>query len=475
MFGFDRTSADGIGAFSLFRMLWRRLRPPQLFVGSFLLLIVIGTLGFLLLPGIYTGERLGLLDALFTSTSAVCVTGLIVVDTSTYFTTAGQVWILILIQLGGLGMITLASIIITVLNQRLSLRSRELATGVELLGTRISAGELVKRIVLFTAVIEGAGFLLLWIRWGISDGFLASFWPALFHSISAFCNAGFSTWSDSLMGKQSDPIGLTVVMGLIILGGLGFVVMSDLHQWWDARRDKGQYARISLHTKVVLITTGILIVGGWMMFTMFEWNVALSGLSPFDKMVNSLFMSVTSRTAGFNSIDYGSATDSTNFLTILFMSVGGSPGSTAGGLKTTTIAILFFVAWSRLRGIQATSFWGRTIPDDTVQQSVGLFTLGFILITAGVFAFTTLEIPYVSHSSFKVGFLPYMFEAASAFNTVGLSMGVTDGLTTPGKWITIVLMFIGRVGPLTLLAAIAMRSNRPVSRIRYASEDVMIG
>lgn len=453
---------------------WSNLRPAQLFVGSFVLLILFGTLGFLFLPGLYTGQELGLIDALFTATSAVCVTGLIVVDTATYFTTAGQIWILILIQLGGLGMITLASIIIVALNQRLSLRSHALATGVELLGARITAGELVRRVVLFTLLIEGAGAVALWLWWGICSGGWGSFWPALFHSISAFCNAGFSTWSDSLVGMQRDPISLCIVMALIVLGGIGFVVMSDVYQWWRSRLQPRPH-RISLHTWVTLSATLILILAGWVFFSIFEWNVTLQGLPTPDRLVNSLFMSITTRTAGFNSINYAEATDSSNFLTILLMSVGGSPGSTAGGLKTTTFAVVVIVAWSRLRGMVSASVAGRTLPESTVQQAVGFFTLGFALITLGIFAFTTLEIPYVSHRSSQGEFLPYMFEAVSAFNTVGLSMGITGGLDTTGKWITIILMFIGRVGPLSLLAAIAARSHRSVSKIRYATEDVMIG
>lgn len=466
--GFSSRFLDSLEAF------WNRMRPAQLFVGSFVLLIVVGTLGFLVLPGLYTGEGLGLIDALFTATSAVCVTGLIVVDTATYFTFAGQVWILLLIQLGGLGMITLASIIITALNQRLSLRSHALATGVELLGARISAGELIRRVVLFTFLIEGIGALLLWVWWGVSNGEWGNIWPAVFHSISAFCNAGFSTWSDSLMGLQRDPVSLAIVMWLIVLGGIGFVVMSDLDQWWKSRR-LPQPHRISLHSRVTLVATLILIVGGWLLFALFEWNVTLEGLPALDRLANSLFMSVTSRTAGFNSIDYGAASDSSNFLTILLMSVGGSPGSTAGGLKTTTFAVITVIAWSRFRGMTATSVAGRTLPESTVQGAVGFFTLGFALITMGIFAFITLETPYVSHRAAQGTFLPHMFEAVSAFNTVGLSMGITGGLDTTGKWITIVLMFIGRVGPLTLLAAIAARSHRSVSKIRYASEDVMVG
>ena len=454
--------------------LWNRMRPAQLFVGSFLVLIAIGTLGFMLLPGLYTGQELGWLDAFFTATSAVCVTGLIVVDTATYFTTLGQIWILLLIQLGGLGIITLGSLIITALNQRLPLRTHALATGIEVLGNRITAGDLVRRVVIFTLAIELVGVLAFWLWWGVHSNMETTFWPALFHSISAFCNAGFSTWSDSLTRFQQDPVSLGIFGMLIILGGIGFVVMSDLGQWWESRRQRPRH-RLSLHTKITLFATLFLLVSGWILFTIFEWEVTFSSLGSLDRITNGFFMSATSRTAGFNTIDYGAASDSSNFLTILLMSIGGSPGSTAGGLKTTTIAVLLIVAWSRLRGMKSVSIFGRSLPEDTVQHAVGFFTLGFVLITLGIFAFTTLELPYVSHKVTERGFLPYMFETVSAFNTVGISMGATALLATQGKIITIILMFIGRVGPLSLIAAIAARSHRSISKIKYATEDVMIG
>ena len=386
----------------------------------------------------------------------------------------GQIWILLLIQLGGLGIITLGSLIITALNQRLPLRSHALASGVEVLGTKITPGELVRRVVIFTLVIELLGALSLWIWWGMNGDWGGSFWPALFHSISAFCTAGFSTWTDSLIRFQRDPVSIGIFSLLIILGGIGFVVMSDLGQWWQHRRQRPGH-RLSLHTKITVCTSLILIFAGWILFTMFEWEVTFASLSPPDRFVNGFFMSVTARTAGFNTIDYGAASDSSNFLTILLMSIGGSPGSTAGGLKTTTIALIILVAWARLRGMKSASAFGRSLPGDTVQQAVGFFTLGFALITLGIFAFTTLELPFISHRLTERGFLPYMFETVSAFNTVGLSMGVTPMLETEGKIITIILMFIGRVGPLTLIAAIAARSHRAISKVRYAKEDVLIG
>ncbi len=454
--------------------LWEALRPSQLLVGSFLLLVLFGTTGFMVLPGLYVGEPLGFLDALFTATSAVCVTGLIVVDTATYFTTAGQIWILLLIQLGGLGIITIASLVITGISRRVPLRTHQLTTGIEVLGDQITSRYLVRRIVLFTLLIEGIGFLLLWIWWGLHSGFEEAFWPSLFHSISAFCNAGFSLWSDSLVSQQSDPVALSIIMALIVLGGIGFVVFTDLRRSWKARRQRILY-RLSLHSRLVLLTSLLLTLGGWLLFTLFEWDVTFAGMDSFDRVVNGLFLSVTARTAGFNAIDYGAASDSSNFLTIILMSIGGSPGSTAGGLKTTTIALIALMAWSRLRGRLHASIWGRTVAEERMQGAIGLFSLGFVMMTLGIFAYMSFGLSYLPHTRTEAAFMPQMFEAVSAFNTVGLSMGATNDLEVSGKVVTIVLMFIGRVGLLAFFASFTMVGGGPASRIRYPQEEVMIG
>ncbi len=452
---------------------WRSLTPPQLFVSSFLLLIVAGTLGLLALPGLYTGPGLGPLDALFTATSAVCVTGLIVVDTATYFTEAGQAFLLLLIQFGGLGMIAFTTLIILSFGQRLSLRQEALTGHATLGNLEVPPHRLARDVVRFTLLIEGTGALLLYLLWAPDMGWQAALWPAVFHAVSAFCNAGFSTFSDSLTGFRHHPLVLGVIMGLIVLGGLGFLTLEELYAWRRARR--GRRFSLSIHSRLVLLTSGVLIIGGWALFTFFEWRVTLAGMPVWDRLANSLFLSVTARTAGFNTIDYGQASAGTNFLSILLMTVGGSPGSTAGGLKTTTVALLGILAWSRLRGDAGINFSNRSLPEATVQRAVGLFVLAFALMTAGLFFFTATEIASVAHPDTAGRFLEYMFETVSAFNTVGLSMGVTPHLTTPGRWTAVLLMFIGRVGPLTFVAALARRAARPTRSIRLAREDVIVG
>ncbi len=452
--------------------LWRRLTAPQLFVGSFLLLIGLGTLGLELLPGLYTGEPLNWLDALFTSTSAVCVTGLIVVDTATYFTPAGQAWILLLIQLGGLGIITFTTLIIAMLGRRLSLEHEAITASVAEIAPHVDYRILTRDVVLFTFAIEAAGALALTVLWVPTLGWSAV-WHGLFHSISAFCNAGFSTFSDSLVSYQRSEATLLVVGALIVLGGIGFLTMEESYRWWQTRR-LARRLRVSLQSRVILLATAILIVGGWLPFVVLEWDVTLKGLPVIAKLANGLFMSITPRTAGFNSIDYGQATDSTNFLTILLMFIGGSPGSTAGGVKTTTVSLLVLLAVARFRGRMTTDLWGRTIPEESIQRAVGLSVASFALVTLCILVITTAEGGAV-RSPVRDSFLKYMFEAVSAYNTVGLSMGVTAALSGASQWTLIWLMFLGRVGLTTAAAALVLARREPAGEFRYAYEDVGVG
>jgi trk system potassium uptake protein TrkH len=456
------------------RRFWDELSPPQLFVSSFLILIAVGTAGFKLIPGLYAdpSKELSFLDALFTATSAVCVTGLIVVDTATHFSWFGQLYILILIQLGGLSMIALTSLIILAVGQRLSLRHESLAlAGADAL-SQTNRRRLIRDVVLFTFIIEFAGFLALYPFFVYSHGWQPAIWHAVFHSVSAFCNAGFSTFSTSLIDFQLNPAVQLIIMILIVLGGLGFLTLEELYSLYECRRKKKR-TRLSLHSRIVLSVTAILIVVPIPLFAIFEWTHSFKNLPAWSSILNASFMSVTSRTAGFNTIDYAYATESSNFLTILLMSIGGSPGSTAGGLKTTTIALMGLLAWSRFRGHEVVSVGARSVREETIQRAVGLFVVAFGLVTVAIFIITATERSVVI--SGKYSFLAHMFEMSSAFNTVGLSMGVTPSLTTLGKINTILMMFLGRVGPLTLAAALARRQATPAGEFRYAYQDVVVG
>jgi len=441
----------------------------QLFVASFLGLVAVGTIGFLVLPGLYTGPRLGFVDALFTATSAVCVTGLIVVDTATYFTPLGQAWILLLIQLGGLGIMTLATLLIVALGRRLTRDWEQVTGGQARILSHVDEISLVRAVVRTTLALEAIGALGLWALWRDPLGATAP-WHAVFHAVSAFCNAGFSTFSDSLTAFRTSPATLVWVSALIILGGVGFVVLADV--WGRVVRREPR--RLSLHTRLVLVVTGLLLVGASVLFLVFESHFDLRAMGPLDRIVNAWFMSVTARTAGFNTIDYGTAANASLFLTLLLMLVGGSPGSTAGGLKTTTVAVLLLLVWNRLRGRDETSFLGRTIPKDTAERAAGIVIGSLLLLGVCVFILLVTEYPLETELD-RARFLSLAFEAHSAFGTVGLSMGPTAELTTGGRLLIVFLMFVGRVGPLAVASSMALsRAGRPV-RYRYAHEDVVVG
>ncbi len=450
---------------------WRRLTAPQLLVGSFFVLVAFGTILLLVLPGLYTGERLSFVDALFTATSAVCVTGLIVVDTATYFTPFGQAVLLVLIQLGGLGILTFTTVVILWLGGRVTLRSEAVVgAGGEFL-PQIETGQLLRAIFRYTFAIEAAGAAVLWIAWGADFGTVAALWPAVFHAVSAFCNAGFSIFSESLVGFAGRPFTLSVIMALIILGGIGFLVLEELVLW---RRERGR-RRLSLHSRLVLLTSALLIAGGATLFVAFEWTNALEPFPWYIKPFEALMFGITPRTAGFSTIDYAELTSASLLLTMLLMLIGGSPGSTAGGLKTTTVAALGALALARIRGRTAADAFARTIPEATIQRAIGLVVFVVAIIAGALLLLQVTELGGVPITLAEGQFLQLAFETVSAFDTVGLSMGVTPDLSTAGKLIIAFLMFIGRVGPLTLATSMIVAAARTRVRYRFASEDVIIG
>ncbi len=442
---------------------------------SFLALILVGTAGLLWLPGLYTGPGLTFSDALFMATSAVCVTGLIVVDTATYFTIWGQLWILVLIQLGGLGLIGMTSVIIGALGRRLSLRTEVIAAPSleHLHGTELQHFAL--SIVRFTFIVEAVFAAMLWLQWRSSLGDTAAAWHAVFHAVSAFCNAGFSTFSDSLMGFADSPGTLLTVSLVIIIGGFGYLSTLEVSRWARGGGTQGIY-RLSSHSYAALTITAVLLAGGMLLYAFVEWNGVLAGMGPVSKLTNAWFMSTTARTAGFNSVDYGQLTNQSALVTIALMAIGGSPGSTAGGVKTTALAILIAMAWSRTRGRQYVSLRGRSVPDETVERTVSLFILFFLLISLLHFVLSFTETGHVTDlEGARATMLPLLFEAVSAAGTVGLSMGTTAELSTVGKLVIVVTMFIGRVGPLAFFAAVSFRKRPLPLGSRPAREDVIVG
>jgi trk system potassium uptake protein len=443
------------------------LSSAEQFVFSFMGLIVLGTVGFKLLPGLYQAEGMTWTDSLFTATSAICVTGLTVVDTEKHFTFWGQAYILLLIQFGGIGVLTFASLIISALGGRPSLRAEQAVSGTQHHVANVPAKKMIIDILKFTLFCEAIGALVLFLLWSPTLGAKAV-WPAIFHSVSAFCNAGFSTNSQSLMPHAQSSATLMTMAGLIVLGGIGFVVMEELAGYY--RTDSKRLSRLSTHTKIVLWGTGFLIIFPVFWFAMFEWNRTLEGFTWGDKLANAVFMSITPRTAGFNAIDYSQASDSTNFLTIMLMSIGGSPGSTAGGMKVTAFMLLILLAWSRIRGKRGIIIFDRSIPEATVQQAMGLFVVLFTISTVGVLLLQITDDPLSRDNQI----FQRAFEVVSAVNTVGLSMGITPSLSLPAKLIAITLMFVGRVGPLALSSAVDSRMSQRED-YRLAQEDVIIG
>ena len=450
----------------------KELSPAQSLMFSYALVILIGTL-LLTTPWAVQHDRLSFLDALFTATSAQCVTGLSVIDIGTRLSGFGQFIVLALIQLGGLGITTFSVYLFIYLRVGVSIRGRWIINET-LLHTPISSWrDLLRDIFLMTFIIEATGTILLAFAFVPKLGLEAGLYSAAFHSISAFCNAGFSLFSDSMVGFRDNPlVNMTLIM-LIVLGGIGFLVIRELLQFTYGLGDvKKRPQRLSLHTKIVLITTAILIFAGALAIGLLEKDQALAAMPWSEKIWTSLFQSVTARTAGFNTIDLSLFEVPTLFLLAFLMFIGASPGSAGGGVKTTSIALFFAIFLSRLRGRQTTGLFHRTIPDDVVNKALALVLLAITLIGIALFALLIVQNQSLSHEDPRQ-FLEYLFETFSAFSTTGLSIGATASLTSAGKIIIVLLMFAGRVGLLTMAFAIAGRTRNYSAS--YAEENIMIG
>lgn len=442
---------------------WLKHRSPaQLIALSFISVIIIGAFLLALPPAHASGHRVGLLDALFTATSAVCVTGLAVVDTATVWSRFGQVVILLLIQVGGFGIITIGMLLALASRRRLGVRERIN------LQTQINSPDVgsVERVILIMFILVllaeliGASLMLLRFRQVEPD---YSFFYAFFHSVSAFNNAGFALYSDSLSQFVGDPLINLTIIGLILIGGLGVIVIIDLFRHvWPHRR-----FLYSLHTKMALTSTAILIAIGFSAVLLIEWsNPATLGQLPFGhKMLAALFQGITPRTAGFNTLDYGAMRGGTQVVTLLLMFIGGNPGSTAGGLKTVTFFVLIGSAWSVSRGNVDVVFFGRRLARELIIRAT---VIAFLYLMVGFCALVLLTITEYHLAPFAL-----LFETVSAMGTVGISLGITPDLSFAGKLIIIALMYLGRLGALTLaIALIERRSDYP---IRYPAEDVLIG
>ncbi|GIX47340.1 MAG: portal protein [Candidatus Tectimicrobiota bacterium] len=443
-----------------------QLRPAQTLVLSFLALIGIGTL-LLMLPRATTASGgLSFLDALFTATSAVCVTGLIVVDTATAFTPLGQGILLLLMQLGGLGIITFATVIGMMVRGGIGVREKLLLQ--DFVASRYF-GEIsatVRRIVWLTLLIEALGAAALYLSWRtLLPDSTRRLWHAIFHAVSAFCNAGFSTFSTSLAAPElaRHPGTTLTVMGLIVLGGLGFAVLWETLQWL-AGKLQGRPPRLSVQTRLVWLTTAVLIGLGAGLFLFLEAPGVLAGRPLGERLLGAFFQAVTARTAGFNTLPIERLAPATAFLLLMLMFIGASPGSTGGGLKTTTVAVLVLTTVATIRGKARVEVFRRTIPRQVIDQAYATLFFAVAVVTLSLFFLTLSE---------RQPFLDLFFEEVSAFATVGLSRGITPALTAFGKGVIIVSMFVGRVGSLTLAVALARQVT--TTAYEYPTETVMVG
>ncbi|MBD2868143.1 TrkH family potassium uptake protein [Paenibacillus arenilitoris] len=426
--------------------------PPRILVSGFALIILLGAFLLSLPFASATGVRLPFIDALFTATSATCVTGLVVVDSGTYFSVAGQIILMCLIQLGGLGFMTMATLIALVLRKKISLRERLILQEAMNQTSMEGIVRLIRRVIVYSLSIELIGAALFSARFAFDMPLGKAMFFGAFHSISAFNNAGFDIFGDfrSLTLYTSDPIvNLTAIL-LVVFGGLGFVVMSDLLEFRKKRK-------LSLHSKVVLTMTGSLIAVGTLVFFIFEFtnHLTLGSLDWGGKLFSSLFQAVMPRTAGYNSIDLTVLRQATQFLIILLMFIGASPGSTGGGIKTTTFAVLIGAVFSMIRGREDIILFRHRLGKDRIFKALTITMLCLGLVIVVTMLLSMLE----DHS-----FLVILFEATSAFATVGLSLGLTPELSEAGKIIIILTMFAGRLGPLTLAYALGPRAEKELYR-----------
>ena len=416
---------------------------------------------------------MALVDALFTATSAVCVTGLIVVDTGSYFTPFGQGVILGLIQVGGLGIMTFSVLFYSLLGSSIRLRDRIVVQSSFTTGQRGDILDLVKSIFLYTFVVEAIGAALLFMAWPEGLSHSKALWIAIFHSISAFCNAGFSLFKDSFVGYQFNWWINLIVTSLIVAGGLGFIVLEEMGKWLRQKATKKGRPRLSLHTKIVLTTTTCLILGGGVLFFLLESGDCLASAPLHGKILASYFQSVTARTAGFNTVDIYALANPTLFILIILMFIGASPGSCGGGVKTVNAAVLWIIAKNRFKGKEEGEVFKRTIPRETISRSVTIIISSVVLISIVLCLLMISETGAHAHPQTRGKFLEYLFETVSAFGTVGLSMGVTSALTNMGKILIMLMMFLGRLGPLNLAFSLAKRA--PAKRFHYGEEKIFIG
>lgn len=453
-----------------FLRFWHTKRPKQLSATkvialTFLAIILMGTLLLALPAASRSGVSCGFRPALFTATSATCVTGLILYDTWTQWSGFGQAVILCLIEIGGLGFMSAASLVVFTFRRKVGLKQRLVMAQALSVDEMDGVVKLQKTVLCGSIAIQFTGALILFLRFLPEFGARRALIWGIFHAVSAFCNAGFDLFGcfapdASIACFNHDIIVMTTVMALITLGGLGFFV-------WEEMARLRSWKRFSVYTKLVLVTTGVLLLSGMLIFLVLEWNnpATLGPMPVWQKLLNALFQSVTLRTAGFASIDQGGLTEAGKAVSIVYMLIGGSSGSTAGGMKTVTVVVMMLFLWTRARSKQTVTVFKRTIPAEKVLDAMTIICIVVGLCMAGAILITVTS---------PVGFLDALYEAASALATVGNTTGVTRILSTGAQYMIIVFMYFGRVGVLTLSIGFLM-GDRAQERFHYAETNLLIG
>lgn len=440
---------------------WFRLAPPQILVLGFAAIILIGAILLTLPISNTTGKPLRFIDALFTATSATCVTGLVVKDTGTFFSTFGQVVIMLLIQVGGLGFMTMATLFSLVLKRRISLRDRLILQEAMNQNTMEGIVRLIRKVLLFSLLIEGCGAILFAVRWSFDMPVGRAIYFGIFHGVSMFNNAGFDLFGhfNSLTGYVYDPLVNFVVMFLIVSGGIGFIVLSDLVEYRKNRR-------LSLHSKIVLSMTAALILIGALVIFVFEFTnpKTLGSLNWGGKVLASFFQSVTPRTAGANTIDLAGMRQASQFFMVILMFIGASPGSTGGGIKTTTFTIMVGAVIAMIRGRDDIVLFRYRLAQERIFKALTITFLALFLVVGVAMVLSTTE---------DSNFLTILYETTSAFGTVGLTLGLTPHLSLVGKILISLTMFAGRLGPLTLAYALGPKKGKEL--YRHPEGKIIIG
>ncbi len=439
-----------------------KLSTTQTIAVVFAAIILVGTILLSLPIATKSGESCGVLSALFTATSATCVTGLTMFDTGSYWSGFGKTVILCMIEIGGLGFMSAASVVLFLFRKKIGLRQRMVMAQAMSLNEMEDVVKLQKWVLLGSLSVQAVGAVILTVRFLSTEGFLQALKWGVFHAVSAFCNAGFDIFGtgQSIIHLNNDPVVCITLMALIVIGGLGFFV-------WEEIATERKFKKFNVYTKLVLITSGVLILSGAALFLALEWNnpETIGPMPVWQKILNGFFQSVTLRTAGFASVDQGVLTDGSKGMSIVWMLIGGSSGSTAGGLKTVTFVVLLLFVWTRARGRNTVTVFKRTIPSEKVLDAMTIAAIMITLCFAGAV--------FISATS-PLNFVDSLFETASALGTVGLTANATTSLSLIGKILIIIFMYFGRVGVLTISLGFLM-GDKAQDRFRYADTNLLIG